>query len=83
MSFDAIICAGLERETSFPDIGAMEWTYNRMVETLLKPMCPHELRVLMTHFTEVPPGLHVLKHVPLQAHYMDETILQVNRCFHR
>lgn len=57
----------------------MEWTYNRMLETLLKHRFPHDLRALLTHFDAVPSGVHVLKHIPLQSHYADETVIEVSK----
>ena len=73
------ICAGVDRDTTFPDIGAQEWTYNRMLETILKSnMTFFETRILITHLTLVPEGLHVLKYIPMRPHYADETILQAS-----
>lgn len=72
-------CAGVDRDTTFPDIGAQEWTYNRMMETMLKSISSFfETRFLITHLTLVPEGLHVLKYIPMRAHYPDKTILEAS-----
>ena len=68
--------AGVDRGSSFPDVGAQEWTYCRMMETMLRSIAQFDTRFLIRNLTFIPEGLHVLKHIPMSPHYTDRTILQ-------
>ena len=50
------VYVGVDTEAKLLDVGAMEWTYNRMVETALRRTSPFDVRVLITHFTAVAGG---------------------------
>ena len=67
----------MDRGSSFPDIGAQEWTYCRMMETMLRSTGAFDTRFLIRNLTVIPEGLHVLKHIPMTPHYPDRTVLQV------
>ena len=49
------------------------------METMIKSISSFfETRFLITHLTLIPSGLHVLKYIPLRAHYADKTVLEVS-----
>ena len=71
--------AGVTRTSSFPQIGEKEFTYNKMVEAILREK-GYEVRVVTLGLAVLPEGLHVFKHIPLTPLYSEETMLQV--CFY-
>ena len=81
-----LLAAGVTRGSSFPDIGAQEWTYCRMMETMLRSIASFDVRFIIRNLTLIEGGLHVLKHIPMTPLYPDRTVLQVrqravlNRC---
>jgi len=69
-------CAGVVRNTQFPDIGEKEWTYNRMLETSLRDR-GITVRVISMFIRVLPEGMHVMKYLPLTPLYGEETSFQV------